>query len=76
VYFKNGFCLGFVCPRKFERVGSFQTVDAFLKLKERSPPDALSIDVRTCQNDFKKGDHPIKPVFAGSGNNSGIGAIG
>jgi len=43
-YFRGGFNLGFVCPRKFERVGLVQDVEAFLK-KKKIGKDALELTV-------------------------------
>jgi formamidopyrimidine-DNA glycosylase len=44
-YFRGGFNLGFVCPRKFERVGLVEDVDAFLK-KKKIGKDALELTVQ------------------------------
>ncbi len=71
-YFMNGFCLGFVCPRKFERVGLVLDVDAFLKLKKIAP-DALSIDPITLSEKLKKRRSPIKPVLLDQATTAGLG---
>ena len=71
-YFKNGFCLGFVCPRKFERVGLVSDVDAYLKLKKIAP-DALSIDVASLSERLQKRRSPIKPVLLDQATTAGLG---
>ena len=71
-YFKNGFCLGFVCPRKFERVGLVNDIDEYLKLKKIAP-DALSIDVGTLAGKLKKRRSPIKPVLLDQATTAGLG---
>ncbi len=43
-YFRGGFNLGFVCPRKFERVGLVEDIEAFLK-KKKIGKDALDLSV-------------------------------
>ena len=70
--FKNGFCLGFVCPRKFERVGLVANVDEYLKLKKIAP-DALSINVDTLAIKLKKRRSPIKPVLLDQATTAGLG---
>lgn len=71
-YFKNGFCLGFICPRKFERVGLVNDIDAYLKLKKIAP-DALLIDVDTLTKKFKKRNSPIKTVLLDQATTAGLG---
>jgi formamidopyrimidine-DNA glycosylase len=71
-FFKNGFCLGFVCPRKFERIGLVSDIDAFLKLKKIAP-DALSINVETLAERLKKRRSPIKPVLLDQATTAGLG---
>lgn len=71
-YFRNGFCLGFVCPRKFERVGLVSDIDAFLKLKKIAP-DALSIDVEALAEKLRKRRSPIKPVLLDQATTAGLG---
>ena len=71
-FFKNGFCLGFVCPRKFERVGLVTNVDEYLKLKKIAP-DALSIDVPTLIAKLSKRRSPIKPVLLDQATTAGLG---
>lgn len=71
-YFKNGFCLGFVCPRKFERVGLVSDIDEYLKLKKIAP-DALSIDVATLAEKLKKRRSPVKPVLLDQATTAGLG---
>lgn len=34
---KSGFNLGFICPRKFERIGLVEGVDAYLKRRKSHP---------------------------------------
>ncbi|MBO0950195.1 Fpg/Nei family DNA glycosylase [Fibrella forsythiae] len=71
-YFKNGFCLGFVCPRKFERIGLVSDIDAYLKQKKIAP-DALSIDVGTLSDKLKKRRSPVKPVLLDQATTAGLG---
>lgn len=71
-FFKNGFCLGFVCPRKFERVGLVANVDEYLKLKKIAP-DALSIDVPTLTGKLRKRRSPVKPVLLDQSTTAGLG---
>ena len=70
--FKNGFCLGFVCPRKFERVGLVDDIDAFLSSKKIAP-DALSIDLDTLTQKLKKRNSFIKPVLLDQSTTAGLG---
>lgn len=71
-YFTNGFNLGFICPRKFERVGLVNNVDEFLRLKKIAP-DALSIDADTLRAKLKKRRSPIKPVLLDQATTAGLG---
>ena len=71
-YFKNGFCLGFICPRKFERVGLVNDIDTYLRLKKIAP-DALLIDVDTLTEKFKKRNSPIKTVLLDQATTAGLG---
>ncbi|CCG98497.1 DNA-formamidopyrimidine glycosylase [Fibrella aestuarina BUZ 2] len=71
-YFTNGFCLGFICPRKFERIGLVNDVDEFLRLKKIAP-DALSIELGTLRDKLKKRRSPIKPVLLDQSTTAGLG---
>jgi formamidopyrimidine-DNA glycosylase len=71
-YFTNGFCLGFICPRKFERIGLVDGVDSYLRLKKIAP-DALDIDVGTLREKLRKRRSPIKPVLLDQATAAGLG---
>lgn len=71
-YFRNGYCLGFVCPRKFERVGLVTDIDTYLKSKKIAP-DALSIDLDTLSEKLRKRRSTIKPVLLDQATTAGLG---
>ena len=71
-FFKNGFCLGFVCPRKFERIGLVTSIDDYLTSKKIAP-DALSITLETLTAKLKKRRSPIKPVLLDQATTAGLG---
>jgi formamidopyrimidine-DNA glycosylase len=71
-FFTNGFCLGFICPRKFERIGLVDDVDIYLKSKKIAP-DALDINVGTLRDKLSKRRSPIKPVLLDQSTTAGLG---
>jgi formamidopyrimidine-DNA glycosylase len=71
-YFTNGFCLGFLCPRKFERVGLVSSVDGYL-LRKKIAPDALDIHINTLRAKLGKRHSAIKPVLLDQATIAGLG---
>ncbi len=71
-FFKNGFCLGFICPRKFERIGLITSVKSYLTQKKIAP-DALTINVPTLTVKLRKRHSPIKPVLLDQATTAGMG---
>lgn len=71
--FENGFNLGFLCPRKFERVGLIDSIEHFLERKNIGQ-DGLSISLVELTNQVRRKKTLIKPtlldqrVVAGLGN--------
>lgn len=71
--FSSGFNLGFVCPRKFERIGLVKSVEEYVKAKKLAP-DALTISFDQFAANLSKRNSLIKPtlldqaVVAGLGN--------
>jgi formamidopyrimidine-DNA glycosylase len=70
--FKGGYNMGFICPRKFERVGLVTDVDAFLREKKIAE-DALSISLETLTAHLRKRKSPIKPTLLDQSTVAGIG---
>lgn len=71
-YFTNGFRLGFICPRKFERVGITDDPTAFL-LRKKVAEDALDIPISTFFKHINKRKTPIKSVLLDQSTVAGIG---
>jgi formamidopyrimidine-DNA glycosylase len=71
-YFTNGFRLGFICPRKFERVGITDNPMAFLA-KKKVAEDALDIPFSTFFKNVHKRKMPIKSVLLDQSTVAGIG---
>jgi formamidopyrimidine-DNA glycosylase len=71
-YFSNGFRLGFICPRKFERVGITDNPTAFLA-KKKVAKDALEISNSELFNNIHKRKMPIKSVLLDQSTVAGIG---
>lgn len=69
---KSGFNLGFICPRKFERIGLVESVDAYLK-KKKIAPDALDISLEELTYNIRKRKSFIKPVLLDQSTVAGIG---
>lgn len=71
-YFRGGFNLGFVCPRKFERVGLVQDIEAFLK-KKKIGKDALELMVENLTAAFAKRKSVIKSTLLDQSVAAGVG---
>ncbi len=70
--FTNGFNLGFLCPRKFERVGLVDDIDAFLKRKKIGP-DGLTISLPELAGKLQVKKAFIKPVLLDQNVVAGLG---
>ncbi|MBO0933983.1 Fpg/Nei family DNA glycosylase [Fibrella aquatilis] len=70
--FASGFNLGFVCPRKFERIGLVDSVEGYAKAKKLAP-DALNISFDQFANNLKKRGSLIKPVLLDQAVVAGLG---
>lgn len=70
--FSNGYNLGFLCPRKFERVGLVSDIDAYLRDKKIGP-DGLDISLDTLTNHVRRKKAFIKPVLLNQGVVAGLG---
>lgn len=70
--FANGFRLGFLCPRKFERVGLVQDVEAYLSHKGIGT-DAIEISTEALAQALQRKKAPIKPVLLDQSTVAGIG---
>ncbi len=71
-YFQNRFRLAFLCPRKFERLGIVDDVDAYLK-KKKIARDALDVTLEELSATVSKKKAFIKPVLLDQGVVAGIG---
>ena len=70
--FSSGFNLGFLCPRKFERVGLVDNIDAFLQRKKIGP-DGLAISLADLNARIRKKKALIKPVLLDQSIVAGLG---
>lgn len=70
--FDSGFNLGFLCPRKFERVGLVDDIDRFL-LEKKIGPDGLYITPDELKVRIHKRKAPIKPVLLDQATTAGLG---
>ena len=70
--FTNGFNLGFLCPRKFERVGLVDDIEAFLKRKKIGP-DGLAISLPELTERVRRKKALIKPVLLDQSIVAGLG---
>lgn len=70
--FQNGFNLGFICPRKFERVGLVDDIDTYLASKKIAP-DALEITLPDFSARVLRRKSPIKPVLLDQAVIAGLG---
>lgn len=69
---KSGFCLGFICPRKFERIGLVESVKAYLQ-KKKIAPDGLTITVEELSYQLKNRKTAIKTLLLDQRTVAGIG---
>jgi formamidopyrimidine-DNA glycosylase len=70
--FDNGFKLGFLCPRKFERVGLTEDISAYLQSKKLGK-DALEITPLDLSQTFSRKKAPVKPVLMDQSTLAGLG---
>lgn len=70
--FENGFNLGFICPRKFERVGLVDNIDTYLARKKIAP-DGLDISLSELTARVRRRKSPIKPVLLDQSVVAGLG---
>lgn len=70
--FTSGFNLGFLCPRKFERVGLVNDIDAFLQRKKIGD-DGLDISQETLSARVRRKKAFIKPVLLDQSVVAGLG---
>jgi formamidopyrimidine-DNA glycosylase len=70
--FSNGFKLGFLCPRKFERIGIVEDIEEYLSRKKINK-DALEITVEELSKTLNKKNAPIKSVLLDQSTVAGIG---
>lgn len=70
--FASGFTLGFLCPRKFERVGLVSDIDAYLQRKKIAQ-DGLTITLAELTARVKPKKALIKPVLLNQSTVAGLG---
>lgn len=70
--FASGFNLGFLCPRKFERVGLINDIPTFL-LRKKIGEDGLTISLATLTNRIRGKKAFIKPVLLDQSVVAGLG---
>ena len=70
--FTNGFKLGFLCPRKFERIGIVEDIDEYLSHKKINK-DALEISLDELRQTLVKKKAAIKSVLLNQSTVAGIG---
>ena len=70
--FASEFNLGFLCPRKFERVGLINDIDAFLQRKKIGP-DGLAISLHELTERIRRKKALIKPVLLDQNVVAGLG---
>jgi formamidopyrimidine-DNA glycosylase len=71
-HFRGGYNLGFVCPRKFERIGLVENIEEYLKRKKIAP-DGLEISLIQLTENLRKRKSFIKPVLLDQSTVAGIG---
>lgn len=71
-YFDTGFKLGFICPRKFERLSVVTNPDEFLKQKEVNA-DATEISFKEFKKQLEKRKTVIKSVLLDQSTVAGLG---
>jgi formamidopyrimidine-DNA glycosylase len=70
--FDNGFRLGFLCPRKFERIGLTDNIPEYLKRKKLGN-DALETTPEELLRIFRRKNGPVKPVLMDQSTLAGLG---
>lgn len=70
--FSSGYNLGFLCPRKFERVGLVSDIDAYLREKKIGP-DGLDITLGELANRVRRKKVVIKAVLLDQSVVAGLG---
>lgn len=70
--FTSGFNLGFLCPRKFERIGLVSDIDTFLQRKKIGE-DGLSISLSILSERVRRKKARIKPVLLDQRVVAGLG---
>lgn len=70
--FSNGFNLGFLCPRKFERVGLVDDIDTYLRDKKIAP-DGLDMSLLELTERVRRKRALIKPVLLDQSTVAGLG---
>ncbi len=70
--FGSGYNLGFLCPRKFERVGLVSDIDAYL-LEKKIGHDGLDISLETLASQVRRKRAFIKPVLLDQRVVAGLG---
>ncbi|MGA0556910.1 Fpg/Nei family DNA glycosylase [Larkinella sp. VNQ87] len=70
--FRNGFNLGFICPRKFERIGLLNHIDTYLKRKKIGR-DGLSITFSELAGQLRRKKVMTKPALMDQGTVAGLG---
>jgi formamidopyrimidine-DNA glycosylase len=71
-HFRNGFNLGFICPRKFERIGLISDIDSYLKRKKIGK-DGLEITFFELTGQIRRKKSLIKPVLMDQNTVAGLG---
>ncbi|GAB3986754.1 formamidopyrimidine-DNA glycosylase [Spirosoma daeguense] len=70
--FASGFNLGFLCPRKFERIGLIDNIDTFLQRKKIGS-DGLAITLPELTKNIRRKKALIKPVLLDQSVVAGLG---
>lgn len=70
--FANGYRLGFICPRKFERIGLVESIESYQKQKGLGT-DALEITAEELAEKLRSKKALIKPLLLDQGIVAGIG---
>jgi formamidopyrimidine-DNA glycosylase len=71
-YFDSGFKLGFICPRKFERLSVVRDAEAFLK-KKKVNADVMDITFAEFKKQLNKRKSVIKSVLLDQSVVAGVG---
>ncbi|GAB3333441.1 formamidopyrimidine-DNA glycosylase [Larkinella ripae] len=71
-HFQGGFNLGFICPRKFERIGLISDIDTYLKRKKIGQ-DGLTIAFSELTGQIRRKKALIKPVLMDQSTVAGLG---